>query len=542
MEEARLARWGRGAAAVVLLFTVVDLLNVKTAPWTSLCLAVLGLAILVQSGHPNRPRVWLGRTLAVAVAAFGIVVLAEHFASKSFGPTPRTAASILYLSAGVLLMRIDRRRTGWLWGLSLLAALATPITTVVGHTFKAVAAVNMPESTGQGISTAVGVLLLVTATVMARPDRNPVAWLVKRPDRWALLRLVGILGGLPFLVGLTRLPLLAVGLGDEAAWILSTTIATVVVGAAVFYLSQREQGLLIERETLSRQRAEAEMRYRIIADNAVDVILHLNGGRVEWVSPSVETAFGAPPEHWIGTDIGHNIDPDDYERVMATLAGVGSGEPIQTRFRVHTADGGYHWVDGHAKPYVDAEGNTNGLIAALRIIDEQVEAEQKLDRLARFDALTGLPNRAEAISRLDAALEEPRTPGSCVGILFCDVDHFKTINDTLGHAAGDAVLSTLAARIRQGVRQGDTVGRMGGDEILVVLPGLRSLDDATRIAEEIRCRAAEPIHHAGEAIEATLSIGATTASPGESAGMVMARADEAMYQAKQARRNMVVRI
>ena len=196
MEEARLARWGRGAAAVVLLFTVVDLLNVKTAPWTSLCLAVLGLAILVQSGHPNRPRVWLGRTLAVAVAAFGIVVLAEHFASKSFGPTPRTAASILYLSAGVLLMRIDRRRTGWLWGLSLLAALATPITTVVGHTFKAVAAVNMPESTGQGISTAVGVLLLVTATVMARPDRNPVAWLVKRPDRWALLRLVGILGGL----------------------------------------------------------------------------------------------------------------------------------------------------------------------------------------------------------------------------------------------------------------------------------------------------------------------------------------------------------
>lgn len=227
---------------------------------------------------------------------------------------------------------------------------------------------------------------------------------------------------------------------------------------------------------------------------------------------------------------------------MATLAGVGSGEPIQTRFRVHTADGGYHWVDGHAKPYVDAEGNTNGLIAALRIIDEQVEAEQKLDRLARFDALTGLPNRAEAISRLDAALEEPRTPGSCVGILFCDVDHFKTINDTLGHAAGDAVLSTLAKRIRQGVRQGDTVGRMGGDEILVVLPGLRSLDDATRIAEEIRCRAAEPIHHAGEAIDATLSIGATIASPGESAGMVMARADEAMYQAKQARRNMVVRI
>ena len=72
-------------------------------------------------------------------------------------------------------------------------------------------------------------LLLVTATLMARPDRNPVAWLLKRPDRWALLRLVGILGGLPFLVGLARLPLLAVGLGDEAAWILATTVATAIV-------------------------------------------------------------------------------------------------------------------------------------------------------------------------------------------------------------------------------------------------------------------------------------------------------------------------
>ncbi len=542
MEEARLARWGRVAAVVVLVVAIIDLLNIETAPWSSSCLAALGLAILVQSGHPNRLRVWIGRALAVAVAVFGIFVLAEHFASKSFGPTPRTAASILYLSAGVLLMRIDRRHTGSLWGLSLLAAIATPITTVVGHTFKAVAAVNMPESTGQGLSTAVGVLLLVAATVMARADRNPVAWLVKRPDRWALLRLVGILGGLPFLVGLSRLPLLAVGLGDEAAWILATTIATAVVGVAVFYLSQREQGLLIERETLSRQRAEAEMRYRIIADNAIDVILHLNGGRVEWVSPSVETAFGAPPEHWIGRDIGHNIDPDDLERVLATLAGVAPDKPVQARFRVHTADGGYHWVDGHAKPYIDAAGNTDGLIAALRIIDEQVEAEQKLDRLARYDALTGLPNRAEVISRLDAALEQPRTPGSSLGILFCDVDHFKTINDTLGHAAGDAVLSTLAARIRQSVRKGDTVGRMGGDEIVVLLPGVHSLDEAARIGEEIRCRAAEPIPHAGETIRATLSIGATVACPGESAGIVTARADEAMYQAKQARRNMVVRI
>ena len=162
--------------------------------------------------------------------------------------------------------------------------------------------------------------------------------------------------------------------------------------------------------------------------------------------------------------------------------------------------------------------------------------------MARFDTLTGLPNRAEVIGRMESALEQPRSAGSDLGILFCDVDHFKTINDTLGHAAGDVVLATLAARISESIRQGDTVGRMGGDEMVVLLPGVHSLDEAALIAEKIRCRAAEPIDHDGRTIRATLSIGATVSAPGESATAVTARADEAMYQAKQARRNTVVRI
>jgi diguanylate cyclase (GGDEF)-like protein/PAS domain S-box-containing protein len=408
--------------------------------------------------------------------------------------------------------------------------------------FKAVSDVILTESTGQRISTAVAVLLLVAATVLARPDRNPIAWLLTRPDRWALLRLVGVLGGLPLLVGVSRLPFLALGLGTEAAWILATTIATLIAGVAVFYLSQREQGLLIDKELLSRQRAEAEMRYRILADNAVDVVFHLHGNTVTWVSPSVAAAFGEPPPQWIGSDLSLRIHPDDLEAVATAVRGIGPDRPVLARFRVRAADGGYHWVDGNAKPYIDADGNPDGLIAALRMVDDQVEAQQRLDRLARFDTLTGLPNRAEVIGRLESALQQPRSPGSDLGILFCDVDHFKTINDTLGHAAGDVVLATLAARISESIRQGDTVGRIGGDEMVVLLPGVHSVDEAARIAEKIRCRAAEPIHHDGRTIQATLSIGATVSVRGESATAVTARADEAMYQAKQARRNTVVRI
>ena len=542
MEQAPLTLWGRAAAVVVLALAAVDLVVRHTPPLTAVWLAGLAVAILLQSGRPSRLWIWLGRGVAAAMGVLAIGVLAGYLAGRSFGPPPRTAASSLYLSGAVVLMRADRRRSGLLWGIFLLAAVATPLATVMGHMFKAVSDVILTESTGQRISTAVAVLLLVAATVLARPDRNPIAWLHTRPDRWALLRLVGVLGGLPLLVGVSRLPFLALGLGTEAAWILATTIATLIAGVSVFYLSQREQKLLIDKELLSRQRADAEARYRILADNAVDVVFHLHGSTVTWVSPSVETAFGDPPPQWAGLDFSLRIHPDDLEAVASAVRGIGPDKPVGARFRVRTAEGGYHWVDGNAKPYLDAEGKPDGLIAALRIVDDQVEAQQRLDRLARFDTLTGLPNRAEVIGRLESALGQPRSPGADLGILFCDVDHFKTINDTLGHAAGDVVLATLAARISESVRQGDTVGRMGGDEMVVLLPGVHSLDEAAQIAEKIRCRAAEPIHHDGRDIQATLSIGATLSVPGESATEVTARADEAMYQAKKGRRNTVVRI
>ena len=150
-----------------------------------------------------------------------------------------------------------------------------------------------------------------------------------------------------------------------------------------------------------------------------------------------------------------------------------------------------------------------------------------------------MPRRLAASA---SALEHPPAFGTHLGILFCDVDHFKDINDTWGHGIGDAVLITLAARIRESVRQGDTVGRTGGDEILVVLPGLHSIDEVAHIGEKIRCRATEAIHESGNTIHATLSIGATIAVPGEPVSSITARADAAMYQAKLSDRNTVILI
>lgn len=533
----------------------------QVMPWTALWLAALASAIVAQSGRPSRGRVRAGRGLAVVVGALAAITLLEYAAGGTstgldltwFGdavrasqqtwpgrPSPQTAVSAVFLASAAALIRVERG-TRVIWPACMAAGGAVPFVTVGAYLFNALALVGYSPSTGQALMTAVALLLLAAATSLTRPDRFPVAWLLARPDRKSLLRLAATLAGFPVVVALARPVFLRLGLGQQAEWTFSIMLGTAIVGAITFFFIQREQKLLIEKELVSKERADAEARYRLLADNAVDIIVHLRDGEIAWVSPSVEAALGRPPEGWDASDFDRHIHPEDARAVVAALRRVAAGDAVLQRFRVRAADGTYHWVEGHGKPYVDADGNTDGMIAAVRMVDDQVKAEQRLERLATFDTLTGLVNRAEAMDRLAAALEQPQPAGTYLGVLFCDVDQFKEINDTWGHGTGDLVLATLAARIRESVRRGDTVGRTGGDEILVLLPGVGSIDEVTQIAEKIRCRAAEPIDVSGEALHATLSIGATLAVPGDSVDTITARADAAMYQAKLGDRNTVVR-
>lgn len=579
-------RWVPGTAVGIVLATAVinwigwatntemltrgDHLWSPMTPWAALLVTVPGVAILLQTGRPTPARVWAGRALAALVGGVALVFLAEYATGLSFGldrewfsqsvtsgqsswpgrPSPHTSVSVPLLAVAIAVTRIDRHWVAAVWVLSLAATTVLPFVVITAYMFDALSLTRVTSSTGMSVLTALCLLLLVTAAMSARPDRIPLAWLLARPDRSSLVRLLGVIAGLPIITFFSRQGLLSLGLDDTPAWVLSFAMGTAVVGAAIFYLSQREQLLLIEKARLSkdqaeaeRVRADAEARYRLLSDNSVDVVVRLRGTTIVWVSPSVQDVFGDSPQQWVDGDFLSHIHPDDVGGFEAALRTAETDKvAVNIRFRFRGTNGRYHWVDGRGKPFIDGDGRMDGTTGAMRIIDDKVEAEQKLERLARFDTLTGLANRVETIVRLNAALTKPRSPGLRLGVLFCDIDNFKSVNDTWGHATGDVVLEKIADRVRDCVRAGDTVGRMGGDEIVVLLPGLHDIEEAARIAETIRLHAAEPIHCCGETFHVTLSIGVTLANADESADAVTARADTAMYQAKSDGRNRISRL
>ena len=262
------------------------------------------------------------------------------------------------------------------------------------------------------------------------------------------------------------------------------------------------------------------------AGRVVDFILvYANRAACEWLGMDVEHVHGARLR-----EILPGIEATDLMSLLIDTADTGRTMTIDAF--LYPRDTGSRWIDVRA---VQVEEQIS---LAWRDVTEQRTVSLLLERRARTDDLTSLLNRKEVIERIDALTS--RT-GQRIAVLSCDIDWFKTVNDIHGHAAGDSVLQTVAERIRGCLRSGDDLAaRIGGDELLVVLHGVRDLDDAVAVAEKLRRRTAEPIHTAAGPITVTLSIGVTLAHPSESTDAMLARADAAMYQAKNWGRNQVV--
>jgi diguanylate cyclase (GGDEF)-like protein len=180
-----------------------------------------------------------------------------------------------------------------------------------------------------------------------------------------------------------------------------------------------------------------------------------------------------------------------------------------------------------ARSFADMQGQIQSQMDALH--DKQCE----LDHLASHDSLTGLPNRRMFLDRLDHALARARRSGEQLAVLFFDLDRFKDINDTLGHAVGDVVLGTVAERLQNVVREADTVARLGGDEFVILLDGTRGDEAIALVARKVIDALAEPIHFEGHLLSVGVSIGISQyPRHGRDASEIVASADRAMYRAK----------
>ena len=225
--------------------------------------------------------------------------------------------------------------------------------------------------------------------------------------------------------------------------------------------------------------------------------------------------------------------------MMQRWQAVPEGDLPRQRYRMATRDGSPRWVDGEGR-IISQDPRT--VIVTARIVDAEVAALRALEDMARHDELTGLVNRHAVFDQVSRALQGDVRSGTRVGMVFCDLDGFKSVNDTYGHSAGDALLRSIARRLERAVRSVDVVARIGGDELLVVLNGVRDLDDAVAIAEKIRAEVRQPTPIPGGTVTVSASVGVAVAEPGETIDDIVARADAAMYDAKRSGKDRVVAV
>lgn len=222
-----------------------------------------------------------------------------------------------------------------------------------------------------------------------------------------------------------------------------------------------------------------------------------------------------------------------FERYVAVVE---TGNPLAEDDQPFTSplDGRLRRFDNRAVKVGD------GISLTWRDVTERYDARQRLRHLADHDLLTGAANRRLLESRLaEVMARQPRT-GSRVAALYCDVDHFKEVNDRHGHIVGDRVLATVVAEVTAAIREGDLVARIGGDEFVIILDGVRDLDDAGEVALKVARAAMRPVAANDTQVEPRLSIGVALADPGEGVDAVLTRADAALYAAKIAGRGRIV--
>ncbi|GAB3246244.1 diguanylate cyclase domain-containing protein [Chitinimonas naiadis] len=297
------------------------------------------------------------------------------------------------------------------------------------------------------------------------------------------------------------------------------------------------------RNITERKRAEDNLRLqeallRQVTDSIPVIVAFIDQEqRYRYCNRAYLESFDATDELVLGKTIAGFLGDHVYRGLQAHIATALSGKPVQFD-HMRLRNGQPKQFEMHYLPQIDLDGKVDGFYVMGWDVSELRQREMTLRNRATHDTLTGLPNRAAFLERLGEELMRVRIQDDGIAILFLDIDHFKPVNDTYGHAAGDDLIREFGRRTRAAVRATDLVARMGGDEFVVLLPTVRSLLQAENVAEHIIAAMAEPAQLAKTRHKISTSIGVVyTATSGSfSAAALLEKADEALYEAKAAGR------
>jgi diguanylate cyclase (GGDEF)-like protein/PAS domain S-box-containing protein len=465
------------------------------------------------------------------------------------GATIATAATSLFLPTD-----ISEVWSSWFVSTLLGMLIVAPILLIGWSSLGQVRALSRRDSI-EG-SAALVLVGLVGAFVFAQ-DRWSLFFVLQPPMLVVTFRLRGLGAALSTLVLAaigTAAAVLGTGPFAQLDGGFSERIALLQLFLAVTVLTALPTAaVLAERDRFSDRLQDSEAQFRTVVDAVSDVIFRTDErGRWTFLNPAWETLTGYSLDDSIGQSFLHHVVHEDREEALSRVRGLSSGlfDSVRCQVRYRRSDGGERWAEVLTHRLLDDRGEVIGTAGTIVDISDRValaahaeEARRRAEReaqaallLAATDELTGLSSRRALLGMLEQLLDPSRDGSRDVAIALFDIDHFKQVNDRFGHLAGDEVLQSVAKLARRSVRDGDLVGRLGGEEFAILMPGA-SMAQAVAVGERLRSACAAAIHPACPGRMVTVSVGVATASPGSTTTSLLREADEALYRAKNAGRN-----
>jgi diguanylate cyclase (GGDEF)-like protein/PAS domain S-box-containing protein len=318
----------------------------------------------------------------------------------------------------------------------------------------------------------------------------------------------------------------------------SDPVSGLAVGALLVTVLVVVRQLLAVRENVrllaDAARRQHEARFRSLVQHSSDVIMVTKAsGAIRFASPSATRVLGYDPSELVGQSVEALLHPDDRERARAffgeAVRAPGVTGPVEWRFRQR--DGSWLATEILATN-LQSDPHVRGVVLNTRDVSERKRLEEQLTHQAFHDPLTGLANRALFRDRVSHALALAQRQGHQITVLFLDLDDFKRVNDSLGHAEGDRLLISAGERFLCCARAADSVARLGGDEFAILMEHVAGSDGREELLHRLQTAMAHPFTLSGNLVQVSVSIGVATAGPGETADDLLRNADVAMYVAK----------